>query len=215
MTDQSGSGAWHPDPLNRYTQRWWDGAAWSDQVIDATGQTITDPMGVTAAPAVDATILDPVAEPGSTVQFGAPPMPGAGAGVAATSTYMSAPPTGAKPTNGLAIVALILGVGSLFFAWIPFFGLACLPFAVGGAVCGVIGMSAAKKSGSGRGMALAGLVTSVLAIVAALFITVAVSVWVDNNTDDLIDDFNSDPSNGVCNPDRWLQDPDCGASGDN
>ncbi len=227
MTDQSGAGgAWHPDPLNRYSQRWWDGAAWTDQVVDATGQTITDPMGVTAAPAVDATIVDPVAEVGTTTVFGAPPPPGAvaagtaggagAAGLGAASGFSPSPASGyavapvtAKSSNGMAIAALVLGVGSLFFCWIPFFGLVCLPFALGGVVLGVLGLSAAKKTGTGKGMALAGLVTGALAIVAAIFITVAVSVWVDNTSDDLWSDYNSDPSNGVCNPNRTWEDPDC------
>jgi hypothetical protein len=215
MTDQSGSGgAWHPDPLNRYSQRWWDGSAWTDQVVDATGQTITDPMGVTAAPAVDATIVDPVAEVGTTSVFGAPPAPagfspgpvaaGAGAGYAASPTgYYAAPAVAAKPTNGLAIAALILGVGSLFFFWVPFVGLVCLPFALAGIVCGFMALSTAKQTGSGKGMAMAGVICGAIAIIGAILITVAVAVWVDNS------DINSDPYNGVCNEERFVQDPDC------
>ena len=34
--------AWHPDPTGRHELRWWDGAAFTDQVADA-GVTATDP----------------------------------------------------------------------------------------------------------------------------------------------------------------------------
>jgi hypothetical protein len=37
---------------------------------------------------------------------------------------------------------------------------------------------------------------------------VALAVWADDTVDDF-DGINSDPSNGVCNEDRFLQDPDC------
>jgi hypothetical protein len=37
------AGAWHPDPTGRHEHRWWDGAAWSDQVSDA-GVVTTDPV---------------------------------------------------------------------------------------------------------------------------------------------------------------------------
>lgn len=213
MTDQSGSGgAWHPDPLNRYSQRWWDGATWTDQVIDATGQTMTDPMGVTAAPAVDATLIDPVAEPGTTAVFGAPPPPGAPA--SGSVAGYPAPPTagspgGAKPSNGLAVAALILGVGSLFFFWIPFVGLICVPFALGAIVCGVLGMSAAKQSGTGSGMAVAGIATGALALIGTILIAIIFAVWVNNTADDFEWQINTDPSDGFCDSDRYIQDPDC------
>jgi hypothetical protein len=36
--------AWHPDPTGRHEHRWWDGAAWSDQVSDS-GVVSSDPVG--------------------------------------------------------------------------------------------------------------------------------------------------------------------------
>lgn len=35
---------WHPDPTGRHAQRYWDGARWTDDVADATGQQGTDPL---------------------------------------------------------------------------------------------------------------------------------------------------------------------------
>ena len=39
-----GAGAWHPDPTGRHQHRWYDGAAWTDQVAD-NGANSTDPIG--------------------------------------------------------------------------------------------------------------------------------------------------------------------------
>jgi hypothetical protein len=55
MDSQSVSGLpgadWYPDPLGRHEFRYWDGAAWSDNVADG-GQASVDPVAVTAAPSV-------------------------------------------------------------------------------------------------------------------------------------------------------------------
>ncbi|CAN5571119.1 hypothetical protein BH10ACT1_BH10ACT1_37660 [soil metagenome] len=39
----TGSG-WFPDPTGRFTQRWFDGADWTDQVLGANGQATGDPL---------------------------------------------------------------------------------------------------------------------------------------------------------------------------
>ena len=36
---------WHPDPTGRFNRRWWNGAAWTDQVADPAGNQYTDPDG--------------------------------------------------------------------------------------------------------------------------------------------------------------------------
>lgn len=196
MSDPSGVvGAWHPDPLGRYAQRWWDGVQWTDQVVDAGGQASTDPSGIAASP----------------VPGGLPPAP---AGFAPTgftpgggTTWAPPPstPLAASPSNGMAIAALILGIGSLVFCWIPFLGLACIPFALVAIVLGFVGLSAAGRLGTGKGLAVAGIATGVVAIAVAILLTVIFAVWIDNATDG----YNSDSSNGICNPDRFFQDPDC------
>ncbi|MDN5746105.1 MAG: DUF2510 domain-containing protein, partial [Nocardioidaceae bacterium] len=38
------SNGWFPDPSGRFTQRWYDGHRWSDQVVAANGTTIDDPL---------------------------------------------------------------------------------------------------------------------------------------------------------------------------
>ena len=33
---------WHPDPTGRFAQRWWTGAEWTADVVDAHGQVGSD-----------------------------------------------------------------------------------------------------------------------------------------------------------------------------
>jgi hypothetical protein len=64
----------------------------------------------------------------------------------------------ATETNGPAIASLVLGIVSLFISWIPFFGLA-MP------IVGLVMSSIGMKRLSGKGMAVAGLVLSIIALV--------------------------------------------------
>ena len=40
---------WHPDPLGRYTHRYFDGANWTSQV-SANGVSAVDPLGIAPTP---------------------------------------------------------------------------------------------------------------------------------------------------------------------
>lgn len=62
-------------------------------------------------------------------------------------------PAGPSPTNGLAIASLVTGIVAFVFGWAPFFG-----FLVG-ATAIVLGIIAMKKSASGKGMSIAGIIT--------------------------------------------------------
>jgi hypothetical protein len=122
------------------------------------------------------------------------------------------PPSGpmatapAAPSNGMAIAALVLGIGSLLFALIPFVGFASVPFAIAAVVLGVIGLGKARELGQGKGLAIGGLVTGALALAVSVLYVLLFVVIADEADDEGI---NTDPSNGVCNADRFLQDPDC------
>jgi hypothetical protein len=141
--------------------------------------------------------------------WGAPPQPPPPPAWGA-SPYGQAPsgPMGTAqttPSNGMAIAALVLGIGSLLFALIPFVGFASVPFAIGAVVLGVIGLGKSREIGQGKGLAIGGLVTGALALaVSVLYVLLFIVI-----ADEADDGINSDPSNGVCNPDRFLQDPDC------
>lgn len=95
--------------------------------------------------------------------------------------------TSSKKTNPLALTGMILGIVSITF------GLCCcygLPFNIAGIVFSIIGLVQVKKNPelySGRGMAIAGLILSLLSIVAAgAFLAIGLTLkpeqiqeWVD------------------------------------
>jgi uncharacterized membrane protein len=73
-------------------------------------------------------------------------------------------------------------------------------------VFGYIALSQIKRSNgwrTGRGMAIAGVVLGYIGVALLAFvIVIALAVSDDGG-------INSDPANGVCNSDRYMQDPDC------
>jgi hypothetical protein len=74
-------------------------------------------------------------------------------------------------SNGLAISSMVLGIGSAFVALLPVVGLLSVPFAVVGLVLGIAGASRAAKGYEGSGLAVAGIVTSVVALaISALYV---------------------------------------------
>ncbi|MET0903009.1 MAG: DUF4190 domain-containing protein [Acidimicrobiales bacterium] len=105
----------------------------------------------------------------------------------------------ATSTNGLAIASMVLGI--LWISWVG----SILALVFGYVAKGQIERSAGRQSG--RGMAIAGIVLGWIGIAfLALFIVFAFAIG------DEVDDFdgiNSDPSDGVCDEDRFVQDPDC------
>ena len=65
-----------------------------------------------------------------------------------------------RPTNGMAIAALVLGILGMF---LPVLGILALIF-------GGIGISKANQGASGRGMAVAGLVLGILGTLVLLYL---------------------------------------------
>jgi hypothetical protein len=150
------------------------------------------------------------------------PPPGApGWGSAPTVPPPGAPGWGSAPTvpppgyapgdvNGMATAALVLGIVGLCLFWIPFLG----PLlAILGVIFGLVGISKAKEHPGAPliGRAKAGLVTGIIGTVVGIGFFVLVVVAVDNTVNELerINGINTDPANGVCDPERFLQDPDC------
>lgn len=75
-----------------------------------------------------------------------------------------------RPGNGKAITALVLGVASIFFCWLFFLDAALV---VPGLIFALIALSEAKRPGStGRGIALAGLICTVIGGLLATVATV-------------------------------------------
>lgn len=75
------------------------------------------------------------------------------------------PPIPAGPANGLAIAALVVGIVAVISGWIPFWGLLVGATAI---VLGILGL----KKATGKGMAIAGIITGGLGALWGLLITV-------------------------------------------
>jgi Domain of unknown function (DUF4190) len=106
----------------------------------------------------------------------------------------------ATSTNGLAIASLVLGL--LWIFWIG----SILAVVFGYVAKGQIDRSAGRQSG--KGMAIAGIVLGWVGV-GFLALTIVLSLAVGDDANDF-DGINSDPSDGVCNEERFLEDPDCG-----
>lgn len=79
-------------------------------------------------------------------------------------------------SNGAAIAALILGIIAILTGW---FFLGVL-FAVGGIVCGLIGIKKSKAAGKGKAMSIIGIVLSILAIASAIAVGFGIKKVVDS-----------------------------------
>jgi hypothetical protein len=89
----------------------------------------------------------------------------------------------ARPSNGLAVAALVLGVASLVAA-VSFvlFPLA-LPGGLFAAILGSIAVSRGRSRGAtNHGQAVAGIVCGILALVVAVVFAVRIGTFVANNT---------------------------------
>jgi hypothetical protein len=106
-------------------------------------------------------------------------------------------PVAQATTNGLAIASMVLGI--LWLYWIG----SILALVFGYVAKGQIDRSAGRQTG--RGMAVAGIVLGWIGV-AALAIVIVAAIALRDTVDDGI---NSDPSDGFCNEERFLQDPDC------
>jgi hypothetical protein len=104
----------------------------------------------------------------------APPPPGSPA--PAPPPYAQPYPYGgavAQPQgNGLAVTALVLGIISIVFSWVPFFDWVLAILAI---IFGAVGISAAnKRGGVGKGMAVAGLVLGLITVVLGVIFVIYV-----------------------------------------
>ncbi|MGK4579017.1 DUF4190 domain-containing protein [Kitasatospora sp. HPMI-4] len=111
---------------------------------------------------------DPYAQqqPGDGVPYGAYPH----------SPYPQGPGYGMQPpagNNGLAVAAMVLGIIGLITSMVFIGGL----LGVIGLILGIVALAKARRVGAGRGMAIAGVVTSSIAIVVSILLVVF-TVWI-------------------------------------
>ena len=94
-----------------------------------------------------------------------------------------AAPSSARPSNGVGVAALVLGVASLVAA-VSFvlFPLA-LPGGLFATILGIIAVSRGRARGvTSHGQAIAGIVCGVLALVVVVVFAVRIGTFVANNT---------------------------------
>jgi hypothetical protein len=104
----------------------------------------------------------------------------------------------APRVSGLAIASMVLGI--IWFYWIG---------SVLALIFGFIALAQIRRSNgwrTGRGMAIAGVVLGFvgMAVLALIVVIAVVSPGGESRSR-----FESDPYDGVCNDERFLQDPDC------
>ena len=81
-------------------------------------------------------------------------------------------------TNGLAVAGMICGILGLVLFWTIWLGII---LGVLGIIFGAIGQSRAKTmGGTGRGMAMAGLICGAIAVVAAIIFVVFIASQVND-----------------------------------
>jgi hypothetical protein len=141
---------WYPDPSGRYEFRYHNGSDWTADVSSG-GERYVD-----------------------TVAAGAPPSVAAGS-TTTPSTSTTAPAQ--RQGNGIAIAGLTCGILAIAFGWLPVVFVLGAVLAVLGVAFGVVGLRRSRHSGSGRGFAVAGIVTGLVGVAVAaggLVFTVAV-----------------------------------------
>ncbi len=89
----------------------------------------------------------------------------------------------ARPSSTMAVVALVLGILALLGSWIPFVNIVSLLMGIVGAIVGFMALSRIKKgTASGRGLALGGVITSILAILISVVVVVGAIALIGNST---------------------------------
>lgn len=92
-----------------------------------------------------------------------------------------ASPAGPAPgaSKGMAIAALVLGIVALIFAFIPLLGaFVAIPVGIVAIVLGILARGRAKRTGTGGGLAMGGLITGIIGIVVALLWGLFLAGWV-------------------------------------
>jgi len=101
----------------------------------------------------------------------------------AEPTYGAAhDPRVSNRANGAAITAVITGVVALLLSWIP--GINLIAFVLGliAVIAGAIGLRNAGNPGTGgRGQAITGIITGILALVLGVLVYVGIASFIAEN----------------------------------
>lgn len=88
-----------------------------------------------------------------------------------TPTSTNPAPTNPNAGKGMGIAGMVLGIVAIIVSFIPCFGWGAIIIAVIGLILSAVSLSQANKAGAPKGMAIAGLICSVIAIIVG-------SVWI-------------------------------------
>lgn len=100
-----------------------------------------------------------------------------------------------KLPKGLAIAALIIGILAVLGCWVPVVNIVNAILGIVGLILGIVAVKKVKKgTGSGKGLAIGGIITSILAIVFSIVITVVTCVFAVNYLDEYDIDIAEDPT---------------------
>ena len=71
----------------------------------------------------------------------------------------------------MGIAGMILGILAIIFVWIPVIGLIAVPMVAVGLPLSIVGFRNARRNNTGAGMAIAGMVTNIVAVAGILLWT--------------------------------------------
>jgi hypothetical protein len=102
----------------------------------------------------------------------------------APQQYGQPTPTPNGGNNGLATAGFVLALLGLLGSWIPFLNVVGILLAIIGLVLAGVGLAKSRKTDTGKGLAIAGLVLGALALVVAVIVNVAFVGAVDQALDE-------------------------------
>jgi hypothetical protein len=101
--------------------------------------------------------------------------------------YAPNPPQQAKPSNGLGTAGFVIGLIGLVLSFIPLIGVVAWPLVILGVIFSAIGIAKASKGrATNKGLAIAGLVLSVIGLVICIL---QAAIW-GKAIDDVQDEAN-------------------------
>lgn len=113
--------------------------------------------------------LNPAPPPGAP-----PPAYGPPPGYAPQGYYPVQPYAVPAPSNGAAVAAMVLGIVGVVLCWIPFIDFVAAIVGILAIVFGVVGSGRANRIGTGKGMAIAGIVLGIIAVAITVLFVVLV-----------------------------------------
>ena len=83
-----------------------------------------------------------------------------------------------KPSVALAITALVLGILGVLGSWVPLLGILSGVLALIGLIVGIVALIKVKRgTAGGKGIAIAGVMLNVLAIIVVTIVTIVLITW--------------------------------------